>query len=154
MRAAFRILLFMLIGPPVGAVAYLSATGLYSFVSGGRVDDLRIVGEMLVSPMILAFSYVTGGLPALLTGVAAAALVRGMAPGWQYRGVVMGVGFLASATCVLLVFWPSVTDAGGRPDRMWDPVYFLAAMGATGALSALICLLLFDALSRRIWRNS
>ena len=92
MRAFLRIFTCVLVGPPVGTLAFLLGTGLWTLATTGRTGDLSFVAQGIVSPMILTFGYVLGGVPALLAGIAASVMARRMVPGWMYRFWVMVAG--------------------------------------------------------------
>jgi hypothetical protein len=143
MRALLRIVTFVVVGPPVGLLAYLLGTALYDIVRAGRFSDLPEVVRMLVSPEIVGISYVVGGGPALLAGVVGAVLVRFLAPGWRYRLWVMLAAAIASAIGTMWI--TSGAPAGGN----WLPVIsFGVQMALTGAAAALASTLVFEGLSR------
>jgi hypothetical protein len=153
MRAALRIALFTIVGPPVGLVAYMLVTALVPLVTRGATTDLKIVGEMLMSPMVLGLGYFVGGIPALLTGTVAEVLARRLPPGWRYRGWVMLSGFVASAIATIVMMWPTLADTIQQRNVL-EAIYFIIAMGVTGAFASLVSMLLFDALSRQVWRSA
>ena len=75
MRGVLRVLLFGVAGPYVGLLAMAVLIGVYTLATTGSTRDF-VLGPELVSPGILIVAYSVGGIPALLTGIAAIFIAR------------------------------------------------------------------------------
>ena len=98
--------LFLLLGPPIGAL--LPALLIAANVTPTTPDEHR-VAQFNTFAVIVLFSYLVGGVPALLTGIGAALLAarRESVPLWQ----VLVVALLASAVSALGTFGLSMVSS-------------------------------------------
>ena len=153
MRAFLRILLFVAVGPAIGALAMILTTSLIEVARTGSPDGLVYASAQLFhSPELFAFGYVMGGVPALIAGIVASILPRFIATGWAYVAWVTLSGVVASTLIILAFVGPSI--AGATPPSDWTNVLsFMGLMGWIGGIAALCCTLLFDALSRMAVRT-
>jgi len=151
MRAVLRILLFVIVGPPIGTVAMMLATGVPTLLRTGRIDELAYaVAQIFESPMLLQMGYVMGALPALIAGIVASILPRFIKTGWPYRLWVTLSGALASVVVIFAFIGPS--SMGASPD-LFNAGSFLGIMAFTGAVAALCCILIFEGLSQALLRR-
>ena len=151
MGAFLRILLFVIVGPPIGTVAMMLATGVPTLLRRGRVDDLAYaVTQIFESPMLLQMGYLMGAVPALIAGVVASILPRFIKTGWPYRLWVTLSGALASVVVIFAFIGPS--SIGASPD-LFSAGSFLGLMAFTGAVAALCCILIFEGLSHVMVRT-
>ena len=130
--AAWRTLLvFGLLGPVVGEIAFLLATLLWS---GWRPAGLAGLFEAVWSApgviiLGLPFAYLVGAVPAMVTGVLAAVIRRHVARG-LFVAASSTVGAMASAGYM-------ISRLGSPPDGV--PLFVFALCGAVaGAVCALV----------------
>ncbi len=70
-RAFYTLLIYTLLGPPIGGAAVIGTTLVAEALHGGDRDLPPIDGKVLF--VTVMFSYLTGAIPALLTGLMVAA---------------------------------------------------------------------------------
>ena len=146
MRDFLRILTFLVVGPAVGTLAFVFGGSLYSWATSGKSDDvIFMAGHIFTSPFVFAFGYLLGGIPSVLSGIAASVMARQMPPGWRYR---LWVGVAGAIASVVGTIWLAVPRGFGDdrgPISVWA---FIAVIAVTGALAAFVSALAFDGLSR------
>jgi hypothetical protein len=148
MRAFLRILLFVIVGPPIGTLAMMLTSGVINLARTGRPDDLVFLfTQVFQSTMLVGMGYVMGAVPALVAGVVAAILPRFMKTGWAYRWWVTLSGAVASVVVVFAFIGPSSMGAT-PPSDLGNALSFMGMMAWIGAVAALCCTLIFDGLSR------
>jgi hypothetical protein len=137
MRGFLRVLLYVAAGPYVGLLAMALMIGSWTLATTGSPRDFTL-GSELLSPLILMITYVVGGIPALLTGIAAIFVARRLR-GWRNWLVVTLIGGA-------LGFALASAVAGGGPEMIGpnsqDTVMVLLTLA--GAIAALACAVAFD----------
>lgn len=139
MRGFLRVLLFVVIGPLVGLLVLALLVGCYTLITTGSTRDFAF-GPELVSPGILIATYAVGGIPALLTGIAAIFVARWKS-GWAGWLITLLVG--ASITLVGVVV---VLGGPGLEDVRRDPEV-VTVLTLSGAAAGFVCAMLFDGLA-------
>lgn len=135
-RFTLVLLVFAVLGPPLGALVFLSPM-LASSLAIAIADGAR-TGELLALPqligMIMLFSYPFGGLPAVMSG----AILgwhngrSGNFPGYAPAALIgSAISFLAIVAFMLV-------DGGGR-ETPTDLLSLGAVFAIVGAVAAVIC---------------
>lgn len=121
-----NILLFALLGPPVGALLFLGPRALW-LVANNPMRDFPVLAIVAVA---LPFSYLPGLAPALATAALTTSIWRRV-PGPAIFPLALAslAGFCCSATCA--GFFASLVDDPG--DGIYRPIvpFALAGAGAT-----------------------
>jgi hypothetical protein len=153
MRAFLRIVLFVVIGPPIGTFAMIFTSSLPDLARTGSPDGLMYAATQLFHSLdLIEFGYVMGGLPALIAGIVASALPRVMTTGWAYRAWVTLSGALASAV-VIFAFLGASSMGVSAASNLANAAGFLGLMAWTGAVAAFSCTLIFEGLSHTAVRT-
>lgn len=134
--------IFLIVGPPAGAVAFFVGMGLYAVVQSGDAAGLAWVplfGIIYGVPL----SYLIGAIPAAIAG-----LILGVSAALSYRP---GLLF---ATATGLAVGVGLVAAGGRPilaTTMQNPADSVSSLPLLGTCVAatLVCWMLASAVVRR-----
>jgi hypothetical protein len=145
MRSFLRVMLFTLAGPYVGLLAMGVLIGSYTLATTGSTRDF-VLGPELLSPGILIVAYSVGGIPALLSGIAAIFVGRWLS-GWRYWLTMALVGGAISLAGALVLVSGGPEMVGVREQA---PLLVLVTLA--GAVAALACAALFDGLARLVRR--
>lgn len=130
--------LFLLLGPPVGALlpAFFIAANM-GHDSTPRTPNEQLVAQINAFAVIIIFSYLVGGVPALLTGIGVAFLAarRKTVPLWQ----AFLVSLLASALSTLVTLGISTvgSSATGWQGLTMLGFFVVSALPATTACWAI-----------------
>jgi hypothetical protein len=127
------ILTYVAAGPPAGMVAFVAFMSIFEAATGGRPFELHNLVNGL--PIILAFAYILGALPAIITSLVMASLFR---RGWSlgaYLAVSAPVGAVSS--CVAL-FWIILGPNSDIPK--WVVITNFAVTGAVAAIVGTLAL--------------
>lgn len=153
MLAFLRILLFVVIGPPIGTFTMILTSSVPDVARTGSPDGLLYAATQLFhAPDLFEFGYVMGGLPALIAGIVAAVLPRFMSTGWAYRAWVTLSGAIASAVVTFAFLGPS--SMGVSSTSNWaNAGAFLGLMAWTGAVAAFCGTVIFEGLSHTMVRT-
>jgi hypothetical protein len=132
-RAVSVGLLYALVGPPVGGLMYIGI-GLMSSLGG----SWRQLGELVTGiPLILAFSYFVGGVPALFCGLVASWQT------WRRKQVsfkaMAAVGGVASFAFFVLMSAPGDEPLSSLGGVLLSSLGAALSVAAIGAASATIC---------------
>ena len=136
--AAKVVLAAVVLGPPIGGITVMALLQIVPWLATGLADPAPQFGANLVKSVLLAvpLSYLVGGIPAVLAGLALAAYFA-----WGGRITVWAC--LAAALIYPAVLVVSgVIATRGSPETL-PPVLLHAAMISIASLSAaLVCFLL------------
>lgn len=138
MRAALRIGLFALVGPPIGLIVFTIYVGMATLVRAGNFGDFALF-ELFV-PSNYGLAYFLGGVPVVLAGIASALLARRFA-GVRLWALTAAAGAIAG---VGGAWW-----AGSRAPDIRLAALFIACGGVAG----LACATLFDGLAALFERS-
>ncbi|MEQ1698061.1 MAG: hypothetical protein ABL901_19700, partial [Hyphomicrobiaceae bacterium] len=132
LRRAFGVAAFIVaLGPPVGFLAYMVPLSLYSaVVDGASVEGLKAVPKMLAIGVL--FSFMIGGVPALMSAVPSALLV------WRHGTL----SYVQAAVFALAAGVVSVIGLqfSSYPDVVWrSGLGMMAFIGGLSVVSALVC---------------
>lgn len=133
------ILTHVIAGPPAGVVGLALSMSLLELFQGG--DPLPPLNFLNGLPFLLAFGYILGALPAIITSLVMAHLYK---RGWRFAPRLIAapvVGALASCLCL---FWVILGPNGG--ESKWSVVLNISM---SGIVAALVSLLLLELWSRR-----
>ena len=128
------ILTYVIVGPPAGAAAFLSFMALFEVARGGSAPP-DFPGILNGLPFIVAFGYILGALPAIVTSLFAAAVNRRVPQVWLRILAAAPVGAVASCLCL---FWVIFGPNGGVPK--WAVVASFAWTGAGAGLASALAL--------------
>lgn len=125
-------LLFALVGLPLGAGVFLTGFGI---AAGNLLAGFGILAEPLVAAQLTA---IFGGIPAVVTGVAAGLMRERLSAFRAYLAAMALTGTLVTAIyqVVLLVL---IYRFHGWPDA----AILIGGLAATGGVSAFSCAVLF-----------
>lgn len=119
------VLIFVLVGPPVGAIAFLAMLAVWL----GKNSDPAAIGSVFAFLTLygLIFSWFIGGLPALLTGLCFAT--------WQtfigrVRWALAAFGGIVAGLILVVVAGDIARDIGDPPML---PLYLITCFAATMA---------------------
>jgi hypothetical protein len=136
--AAKVVLAAVVLGPPIGGITVMALLQIVPWLASGLVDPTPQIGANLIKSVILAvpLSYVVGGIPAVLAGLALAAYFA-----WGGRITVWACLVAALIYPALLVVTGLIATRGS-PETL-PPVMAHAAMISIASLAAaLVCFLL------------
>jgi hypothetical protein len=142
------VLVYALVGPPIGAVLLAPLAGLIQ----GQVAPTAFFGGLLLLagtfPFSLLLAYYFAGLPALCTGVcvAASARRRGAVPYWIAGASAVGAVLLFQ----VFAHWTGTIVFGAAVARVsaWSAGGFVLIL--TGMAASLLCCALTRPLQRRV----
>jgi hypothetical protein len=139
-QLALSLLIYMLLGPPVGAMAFLLMVNAIEVVSGGTGTPLLglLFGGL---PFVLTFAYALGAIPALISSLAMVWLMR---RGWSFPRRLRASMPIGAAASIAVLGWLLLGKPGNVP---WYLV--LGAFALTGAAAALAATLAVEPLLRR-----
>lgn len=134
-RLVAALMVFGLLGSPVGAIIFYFVFLVWSLSVSGLADVVEIVmSGLMLLPLMMVLSYVIGLLPALVVGVVAAFLNKRL---HSFRQRLMLAVFAAFMTTVL----SNVLISSSRGLTNWSFSYMLgaelAAFGSTLVMSLL-----------------
>jgi hypothetical protein len=136
--AAKVVLAALVLGPPIGGITVMALLQIVPWLAAGLADPAPQFGTNLLKSVLLAvpLSYLVGGIPAVLAGLALAAYFA-----WGGRITVWACLVAALIYPAVLVV-SGLVATGGSPATL-PPVLAHAAMISIASLSAaLICFLL------------
>lgn len=119
------VLTYVLVGPPAGSVVVVAYAATVDALSGHPQSLSNIYHGML---LILAFGYVLGALPAIVTGLVMAMLAKRGLGRWQLIAASVPVGVIASLLCL---FWILLGPQTGQPKE--SVIVMFSLVGATAA---------------------
>lgn len=137
---AKTLLVFVLAGPPIGALAFMAAIAAAGLASTDGATAMDAVWIMLFAVIYaLPLSYLIGVMPAAIVGAIIA--------GWQaWRGPV--AWWMAAAVGLAAGLWlfsagggPFPSPSDGQPERGWQVVH-LVTMIATCLVPTMVCWML------------
>jgi hypothetical protein len=136
-RLATIVLTFIVVGPPVGAVVFMSFISAHTAASGVTPIGLPMILNGL--PVIVVFGYILGVLPAFVSSLAMSTLVR---RDWRLgRRLLAAIPIGALASTVILGFL-AFGPQGGVPWSVF--IANLATTGAAAAVASTLALQLFN----------
>ena len=146
MRGVLRVLLFVVAGPYVGLLAMAVLIGTYTLVTTGSTRDFTF-GPELVSPGLLIVAYSVGGIPALLTGIAAIFIARWKSSSARWLLTALAGGIISLAETLVLF--------GGGPELLGvrEEPQIVVVVTLAGAIAGFICAMLFDGLVALLGRR-
>ena len=136
--AAKVVLAAVVLGPPIGGIIVMALLQIVPWLATGLADPAPQLGANLIKSVLLAvpLSYVVGGIPAVLAGLALAAYFA-----WGGRIAVWTCLVPALIYPALLVVSGAIATRGA-PETL-PPVMLHAALISIASLSAaLVCFLL------------
>jgi hypothetical protein len=93
------ILTYLIAGPPAGALALVVYMSTLDAIRGFPQPVPNLVNGL---PLIIAFGYILGALPAIITSLAMASLAKRNLKPWQLIASSVPVGIAATLVCL---FW-------------------------------------------------
>lgn len=128
------ILTYVIVGPPAGAASFIAFMSLFEVARGGTAPP-DFPGVLNGLPFIIAFGYILGALPAIVTSLVAATINRRTPNPWLRVLAAGVVGAIASCLCL---FWVVFGPNGNVPK--WVVVTNFAWTGAGAALASALVL--------------
>ena len=136
--AAKVVLAAVVLGPPIGGIVVMALLQIVPWLATGLTDPAPQLGANLIKSVLLAvpLSYVVGGIPAVLAGLALAAFFA-----WGGR-ITLWSCIVAALIYPALLVVSGLIATRGSPETL-APVMLHAAMIAIASFSAaLVCFLL------------
>ena len=136
--AAKVVLAALVLGPPIGGITVMALLQVVPWLATGLADPAPQFGANLVKSVLLAvpLSYLVGGIPAVLAGLALAAYFA-----WGGR-ITVSACLVAALIYPALLVVSGLIATGGSPETL-APAMLHAAMISVASLSAaLVCFLL------------
>ena len=136
--AAKVVLVAVVLGPPFGGIIVMALLQIVPWLATGLTDPAPQLGANLIKSVLLAvpLSYVVGGIPAVLAGLALAAFFA-----WGGR-ITLWSCIVAALIYPALLVVSGLIATRGSPETL-APVMLHAAMIAIASFSAaLVCFLL------------
>ena len=136
--AAKVVLAAVVLGPPIGGIAVMALLQILPSLATGLADPAPQLGVNLIKSVLLPvpLSYVVGGIPAVLAGLALAAYFA-----WGGR-ITAWACLVAALIYPALLVVSGFIATGGSPETL-APVMLHAAVISIASLSAaLVCFLL------------
>ncbi len=146
MKGFLCVVLFTVAGPLVGLLAMAVLIGSYTLATTGSPRDF-VFGPELLAPGVLLVAYTIGGIPALLSGIAAIFVARRLG-GWRYWLAMGAVGGLISLAGAFVLIGGGPELIGVREQR---PAIVLTTLA--GIAAGLVCAALFDGLAALLGRR-